>query len=588
MGKKYADYTVDDLVRLDLSFLLKDKTDEEKVAQRDAFIYLKNTARSCRIDIGNWKLLEMFGDGTSSNMVTDKAKINEILFSRIHESKEADATNGLGFSLLGNFKGEILEATKVDYDSVIRSHKRDLESVNTYLTDYQNRVNKYIRRARNHHKEIDELEAKKLAGIADDTVYKAVQQILSNPYWQFIGIKDDGNKLLFATTEYVKQSLVNPAAGINIHVEYGVYYVEINLTGKLINCYPYMDSLYVYNPHPHVSSGGTICWGNYSSTVQEHIGADRWKDVMDILQTLLTTYCGDNPYTAIETINDYYKTLFTPPEQVDSASILEQVFSGSSEESHRRVITKGNLDMDTYPLHVTPTRDVPIYLPANSSLDETHEDYPFMAYTLSGREEGLFIWNMEHRRLYMTMKHSDTPDRIKAVRMCSDSSASVFVGREGEMNYNKFKVFKSYKHMLNSIPFMGQSFREEHVLDVFNSHGIFIGSPIAKIREDGSIRRNGILRSFNGRPTTNSFFSDYWSNATFIYGYGSSDCYFESIVPRPLRGESKVDYIDRLEKYKCKLAERGNRIICEDNWSVALGNLLDEWTKINGEESNES
>jgi hypothetical protein len=51
--------------------------------------------------------------------------------------------------------------------------------------------------------------------------------------------------------------------------------------------------------HPHVS-GSSICWGNVSHRANEYKSEGRIGDFLSLLDTVLTTYNGGNPYTTLQ------------------------------------------------------------------------------------------------------------------------------------------------------------------------------------------------------------------------------------------------------------------------------------------------
>jgi hypothetical protein len=212
MAKAYKDYTIDDLIRLDLSFLVKDRVEAVSKAQAEAFTYLVSTANSCKMDIKQWKLLEVFGDEGVNLMVTDRSEINKRLFSKMGEVKKVDASSGYGFSMLQERRDAIIKATRKDYTSEIRKAKSLIQELDEKYTTVISNANNYTRQIREAINRVSDLEEKKLKSLTDDSTFKVIESILVNKFWQFIGI-DNQDRVLFATTEYVKQEEKNPAAG---------------------------------------------------------------------------------------------------------------------------------------------------------------------------------------------------------------------------------------------------------------------------------------------------------------------------------------------------------------------------------------
>ena len=96
MGKSYTDYTIADLKRLQLSFLVKEASTAQ--GQKDAFLYLNQMAYSSGIFIDAINLLEVFGDGSKPLMVTDKGEINKRLFQ--YKAAMPEPTDNFGLAKL--------------------------------------------------------------------------------------------------------------------------------------------------------------------------------------------------------------------------------------------------------------------------------------------------------------------------------------------------------------------------------------------------------------------------------------------------------------------------------------------------------
>ncbi len=631
MGKKYTEYTVDDLIRLDLSFLLKDKTDDESKAQATAFSYLMNTANSCGINIREVKLLEEFGaDGSTNSMVTDKGEINKRLFTRINEIKKADASNGAGFSLLEADKKAICEASLVDYGPLIRAEERLRASSQGELERYMRYVSQYTKTVREKSAKVAELEMKKLRGLTDDSTYKAIVEIITNPYWQYIGISSSGS-VRFATTQYVTQELKNPAAGIDITVEYGIFFAEINLKDKKITAHPYSDNIIAHgNPHPHIHKEGSICWGNYNREVREYIGKDKWRSVMDVLAILLETYCGDNPFTAIESFYSYQQRLVEELEKEAGVvqpitDIYKHLFHTQSRESERvGTVLKKSTHMDVYrfPLSIVPERSIKI---ADTITNELHHssvkddpNYPLIPITgeiTSNDADRLWIdyATDSTSNLYISsVEDGGRSSSVNVYRITGSNAPRDNFDRNRYIPERSYAgegfYFKSIDDFMKAVqvriddPNQDTDRRTyENIIQAYNLVGVFLGCPMASIGTDGKVRWRGNLLNFNGNlhlddalAGETSEFQTYRSwELTLHRVVGTTTRVIarvnaEAMYPLPIFGETKEEYEARFRKYVAYFKYNDTvRPSTEEGMQPIYKTLLSLWEAANPEAAQE-
>ena len=120
-------------------------------------------------------------------------------------------------------------------------------------------------------------------------------------WWKFVNRQ--AATIYFVTSRIVLREY-NPAAGIDCTVDMGQYIAVVDIHNKSANVYPCFSTPVQFSSgasyHPHVSSGGTLCWGNGEDRFFDAMNAGKLKEAMTMLRALLTTYEPSNPYRILQ------------------------------------------------------------------------------------------------------------------------------------------------------------------------------------------------------------------------------------------------------------------------------------------------
>jgi len=332
MAKAYADYTISDMKRLDLSFIVKDRPTEVQQVQREAFKYILTTAATARVKIDDWKVLEHFGT-EDNTLITDRGQINRKIFERIEEIRLEGGHNSSGLEAL---KTDIMRYTQRDVDAQLREeeqhrirHLRDAE------TSYRSYMEK-LTRAHYSAKKIQELNILVAAGAGDDTIFKEIASILNNPFWQFLkhDFVGSNKKLYFATAQNVIVHYVKESANVDITHNFGQLVFELNLiVGRVKGLKGLNNTVRQSYWHPHISSSGSICWGNVSSRINNLLSESKYAKVFELLEVFITDYCPDNPYLALAEFvaqNEYKTSRSHGNIDIETYTIVDEIEDNSS------------------------------------------------------------------------------------------------------------------------------------------------------------------------------------------------------------------------------------------------------------------
>lgn len=112
--------------------------------------------------------------------------------------------------------------------------------------------------------------------------------------------------VIYFTTPMISLKYYNPQAKIDKNVPMGEYRVlwyvregRIRVDGS--------DNTMEINDyiHPHVSSDGSVCWGNASQVYAESMRDMNPKNALEALRVILQNYNADSPYQGIEKWEEY-------------------------------------------------------------------------------------------------------------------------------------------------------------------------------------------------------------------------------------------------------------------------------------------
>lgn len=305
MAKAFKEYTIGDLRRLGLSFLVNGKTPEESAANRESFSHLMLITGSMNIPVDHLTF-EMFqSESCASNMVS-KDEINKIVFEHLHKKVVLQ-------SIEGGINGEMIRASASDlFKAVLASTNGNrtslVSNVEAMVRDVQNTQNRLLSRMQllsQAHKALEIWDLQHAVGAengAEVSMRDSLLAVIENPFYQLVKVNAESGELTFLTG-VVHNSQVNHTAGVNISVNLGSYAVILDLKRSRINVKPCAGNLKVRDyVHPHIGSLGDPCWGNISEAVNDAIRGMDYKRVFDLLQSLLITYNEENPYVRL---NDF-------------------------------------------------------------------------------------------------------------------------------------------------------------------------------------------------------------------------------------------------------------------------------------------
>ena len=312
MGKVYEDYTIGDLQRLDLSFLVRNRSEAGQKEQREAFAYLLQTATALNVDIMNWKLLPDFGNPDVRGLMnTNRERINEVLFGKIGKTEDVDSPIYTDVPFIG--EKERISEFVLDDTSLRESIASASSDAKYYVREYEQSMESaenYRVRAAEERATVMRLQVTLDNIKPSDELFYELCKVQNSPNWNFYSL--NGNIIEFHTTAPCIQSEVNAEAGINHELNCGYIRGSLNLSNMNLVALPFIGNYTVDSKmHPHVGSSNTICFGDAANTVNDLKNERKVAEIFEILYQLLNTYSPNNPYIALTTMLDEVSGPFT-------------------------------------------------------------------------------------------------------------------------------------------------------------------------------------------------------------------------------------------------------------------------------------
>jgi hypothetical protein len=270
---------------------------DKKKEQIEATRYIELLASQTGTRIESWDILKLFSAGKGKVLIVDKTEINQRFFSQLEAIKvttltEVSVLDSETFKKIDEVSKGRVKVGKKNSNSIEALKKRQasyLQMIEKYLL----RANQYTEKASNLEKQLNVLESKR-------TNYASqINELLKENFWEFRRLNDRTVELVTRTDIILRHR--NPAAGVNLSVNMGRYLVQLDLFWNTVSVWPYKDNVLVNGyPHPHITSGGSICWGNASSVIAKAMPRGDLLTVFRLLASILTSYNDGSPYVSLE------------------------------------------------------------------------------------------------------------------------------------------------------------------------------------------------------------------------------------------------------------------------------------------------
>lgn len=323
--------------------------------KRNSFIeavkYIEMVASTSGIDISDWDCHQIFStDAACKEIVTHRPSINARLFDHAEKLRSelppSETSTELSIAVreaLANLSRQIIANRISDADIRIRSLLRN-------ANDAYIRMESYVKDAAAERAALSVITGR------DNRIEEQVQEINNSSFWRYLRTEDHG--IIFVTKNDIICSYKNPAAGIDITVNFGKYKAVYNMNTARISVFIYENNLRVESIyHPHVNSNGGVCWGNASEATTKAMANMDLSQLFGLLASVLVSYTPGIPYVSIE---NFYRSTQTAKElesqEKTRMKLLEEARQERDRECERETAEERARELLAYPQEIIVVR----------------------------------------------------------------------------------------------------------------------------------------------------------------------------------------------------------------------------------------
>ena len=313
-SKKRGDYTISDILRLRPAWFMEKFSDTAGI--QSTLNYIHTLISGGLTAITDVPLIVLFPNwqvplGEDNFWQVNKA-IAEFTQKRGDEIRDIVGIIGKEFFADVQDKSELATELAVNVKGIEREVQTTTVRISSLTTDIDRWVDEIadlhdsIRGRRRSIEESEQIldaltrkleEIKSSSDIGRDPVFDDVFAQIPDGWVPFY-VKDRVVYIL-RLTPVTMSNTGSIASGVSatINTGYVMARVYVNHRGMYLeNAYFVSDYIKTRHPHAHVSNSGSICWGNMSSHISKAHETRNLRNAFELLEAVLSTYCGDNPY----------------------------------------------------------------------------------------------------------------------------------------------------------------------------------------------------------------------------------------------------------------------------------------------------
>lgn len=275
--------------------------DDMRQSNQESLTYIKYLLSVTNTSPKRWNLFKIFGEeDNEQQFIIDRNELNKRFMEHLTAQK-AKQIESISESL--GVMPELMIAVEKGLNKSLEARRKDYQYQVTIQTQALERqhaeVNYILTNLNNARTQLEQLDGENAAS----AIKEEIEVVLKDGYWTNPIVYN--NYLYLNTQEEIILTQKNKAANIDIELNVGKFAVKISLSNFLIEVIPYknnvslstMDGSYY---HPHVSTQGSICWGDAYQNVSNWLATRNLGKVLKMLYALLFTYSDTNPYVTLQ------------------------------------------------------------------------------------------------------------------------------------------------------------------------------------------------------------------------------------------------------------------------------------------------
>lgn len=308
--------------------------------------YIKQVSAQAGVDLEDIDILKLFGGSRKNLLMTNKGRINKILFNYAQENKPKESSPEVALANVVYRENLIKHHLEESRKTKLKRYKNNLSKANkdarTASSGYKQRLAE--RRQRKWQSEIEKLEN----AMDVNTVFEHLVNIARDKFWKFVEITD--THIIWITAKPIVLTEFNPRAGLSLKQNMGYYAARLNLSNCDVNILPHKNNCFAggfYHPYVRPQKGG-ICLGNTYSFFKRVQKERDISGLMAVTASVISTYSSQGgPYRCLVDFVNEGQIVERTGNIVDPEERLKELLAKKSESTRQQVNSLANQIADS-------------------------------------------------------------------------------------------------------------------------------------------------------------------------------------------------------------------------------------------------
>lgn len=225
----------------------------------------------------------------------DRASVTKLFFSHLEEREAA----GKAKAVLPNeaAQKELIKAMNQRAQNFVAQVEREVADLRARATVRMNEAMFLLSSAFTKREELNAIRGK-------DTSWRITSLMEGLPATNWDFMRSSGALIYFVSRTDVILRHIDKTAGLHYELNCGKFMLRFDLTNMSVKMFCHERNAPSHegetNLHPHISTSGTVCWGNASDAVGIAMTNGDILKILQIIDNMLPHYNPSSPYITIE------------------------------------------------------------------------------------------------------------------------------------------------------------------------------------------------------------------------------------------------------------------------------------------------
>lgn len=281
--------------------LWEDMPQKRLEKNQGALDYICALASQANVNISRWNIKTTFGKDDEGNLMTDPRDLNKAFYAKLLEVKPRPARSA-------DVKSDraLLAALRRHAKNMMATEIRDAKAdYDRQLRTSQDRYRQYVMALTNATQanlKLERLQSDTELSKRAETIADSIADVLEGGFWTEPVVHNGA--LWLQTAKPITLTYKKASANIDVSVNLGRFAAKLTMSDRpSVLVYPFAKNKATTSSrfyHPHVNTGGDICWGNVREKALNHLTKWNFGKVLGLLQGLLSSYSDGNPYRPLQ------------------------------------------------------------------------------------------------------------------------------------------------------------------------------------------------------------------------------------------------------------------------------------------------